>query len=224
MGAVPAGPEVSGRIGVAILARAPVPGETKTRLIPALGADGAARLQRWLLQRTVAMALAADIGPVDLWCAGDLSHPDFARCRALGSVALHPQPDSDLGTRMLTAVRESPTPAGTLVIGTDCPAMQSAHLQQAARLLRNLDALAFPAEDGGYVLIGMKAPAPELFAGIEWGSERVMMQTRQRLAALGWRWSEPIALWDVDDAGDFERLAAYCPEVCDTLSRDLDTA
>ncbi len=219
MATAPTGPDASARIGVAILARAPVPGEAKTRLIPTLGADGAARLQRWLLRRTVAMALAADIGPVDLWCAGDLDHPDFARCRALGSVTLHRQPDADLGTRMLTAVRESPTPAGTLVIGTDCPALRSAHLQQAAQLLRELDALAFPAEDGGYVLIGMKTPSSDLFDGIEWGSERVMLQTRQRLAALGWRWSEPMTLWDVDDPRDFERLAAYCPEVRGDLSR-----
>ncbi len=74
------------RVAVAILARAPIPGQAKTRLIPALGAEGAAHLQRWLLQRTVAMALAADVGPVTLWCAGDPRHADFALCRAFGSV------------------------------------------------------------------------------------------------------------------------------------------
>ncbi|HUX27121.1 MAG TPA: TIGR04282 family arsenosugar biosynthesis glycosyltransferase [Burkholderiales bacterium] len=224
MAMFPAGPDFSGRIGVAILARAPVPGEAKTRLIPALGAEGAARLQRWLLLRTVAMALAADVGPMSLWCAGDPNHPDFVHCRTFGSVTLHRQPDGDLGTRMLTAARQSPTPAGTLVIGTDCPAMRSAHLQQAARLLRDHDAVTVPAEDGGYVLIGMKTPSTDLFTGIEWGSERVMVQTRQRLAALGWRWSEPITLWDVDHPEDFERLAAFCPEVRDNLSPNLEIA
>jgi hypothetical protein len=82
---------VTSRVGVAILARAPIPGAAKTRLIPALGAEGAARLQRWMLQRTVAMALVADVGPVSLWCAGDPAHPDFAVCRAFGRVDLHPQ-------------------------------------------------------------------------------------------------------------------------------------
>ncbi|MBL8419518.1 MAG: glycosyltransferase, partial [Dechloromonas sp.] len=62
------------RIGLAILAKAPVPGLAKTRLIPHLGADGAAALQRWLLERIVTTALAADIGPVSLWCTPDIGH------------------------------------------------------------------------------------------------------------------------------------------------------
>ncbi|MDO9602944.1 MAG: glycosyltransferase, partial [Rhodocyclaceae bacterium] len=78
----PANPDGVGPVGVAILARAPIPGQVKTRLIPALGSAGAARFQHWLLQRTVHMALAADIGPVSLWCDGDPRHPDFAVCHS----------------------------------------------------------------------------------------------------------------------------------------------
>ncbi len=74
------------------------------------------------------------------------------------------------------------------------------------------DAVVIPADDGGYVLIGMKEPAPEVFAGIAWGSERVMSQTRQRLAAMEWRWSEPAMLWDVDLPQDLERLYASYPD------------
>jgi rSAM/selenodomain-associated transferase 1 len=161
---------VTSRVGVAILARAPIPGAAKTRLIPALGAEGAARLQRWMLQRTVAMALVADVGPVSLWCAGDPAHPDFAVCRAFGRVDLQPQPEGDLGERMLAAIASSSTPAGTLVIGTDCPALGAAQLRESARALGDHDAVVIPAEDGGYVLIGMKTPAPEAFAGVDWGS------------------------------------------------------
>lgn len=203
---------MTSRVGVAILARAPVPGAAKTRLIPALGAAGAARLQRWMLQRTVAMALVADVGPVSLWCAGDPAHPDFAVCRAFGRVDLHPQAEGDLGERMLAAVASSPTPAGTLVIGTDCPALGAAQLRESARALGGNDAVVIPAEDGGYVLIGMKTPAPEAFAGVDWGSARVMAQTRQRLAALGWRWHEADPLWDVDLPQDLERLYANYPD------------
>jgi len=206
------------RIGVSILARAPVPGQAKTRLIPVLGANGAARLQRWLLHRTVALALAADVGPVTLWCAGEPHHPDFLLYRAFASVRLRPQPEGDLGERMLTAVRQSATPAGTLVIGTDCPTLSAAHLHRAGEALRDHDAVALPAEDGGYVLIGMKTPAPELFSGIAWGSERVMAQTRRRLAALAWRWSEPAILWDVDRPEDLQRLAALFPDIGDALA------
>ena len=206
---------MTSRVGVAILARAPVPGAAKTRLIPALGAVGAARLQRWMLQRTVAMALVADVGPVSLWCAGDPAHPDFAVCRAFGRVDLHPQAEGDLGERMLAAVASSPTPAGTLVIGTDCPALDAAHLCESARALGDHDAVVIPAEDGGYVLIGMKTPAPEAFAGVDWGSARVMAQTRQRLAALGWRWQEADPLWDVDLPQDLDRLFAGYPDAPD---------
>lgn len=203
---------MTSRVGVAILARAPIPGAAKTRLIPVLGAAGAARLQRWMLQRTVAMALVADVGPVSLWCAGDPAHPDFAVCRAFGRVDLHPQAEGDLGERMLAAVASSPTPAGTLVIGTDCPALGAAHLRESARALGGNDAVVIPAEDGGYVLIGMKTPAPEAFAGVDWGSARVMAQTRQRLAALGWRWHEADPLWDVDLPQDLERLYVNYPD------------
>lgn len=201
------------RVAVAILARAPIAGQTKTRLIPALGAEGAANLQRWLLRRTVATALVADVGPVTLWCAGDPHHRDFALCRMFDSVSLRLQPEGDLGLRMSEALRQSPTPAGTLVIGTDCPALGATHLRDAARQLGDHDAVVVPAEDGGYVLIGTRSPPPAVFAGVEWGTDRVMGQTRQRLAALGCRWSEPATLWDVDRPDDLERLMAGYPEV-----------
>ncbi|MCM2306653.1 MAG: TIGR04282 family arsenosugar biosynthesis glycosyltransferase [Sulfuritalea sp.] len=207
---------MNSRVGVAILARAPIPGQAKTRLIPALGADGAARLQRWMLQRTVAMALVADVGPVSLWCAGDPSHRDFAVCRAFGQVTLRRQPEGDLGERMLAAVVGSAASAGTLVIGTDCPALSSTHLRNAAKALGEGDAVVIPAEDGGYVLIGMKTPAPEIFAGVDWGSDRVMAQTRKRLATIGWCWNEPDPLWDVDLPRDLERLYSGYPDAMTT--------
>lgn len=200
-------------VGVAILAKAPLPGLAKTRLIPHLGADGAARLQRWLLQSTVAAALVADVGPVSLWCAPDMGHPDFALCRAFGPVRLRQQPAGDLGQRMHAAMTESPTPAGTLVIGTDCPVLTPARLRQAAAALRDSDAVVLPAEDGGYVLIGLRQPAADVFANVDWGTDRVMAQTRQRLQALGWHWSEPATLWDVDRPADFDRLSGMFPDV-----------
>jgi rSAM/selenodomain-associated transferase 1 len=206
-----ANPDGAGPVGVAILARAPIPGQVKTRLIPTLGIEGAARFQHWLLERTVHMALAADIGPVSLWCDGDPRHPAFAGCHSFARVTVRRQVDDDLGERMLMALKESPTTQGTLVIGTDCPVMTAAHLQLAAQSLHDRDAVAFPVEDGGYVLIGMKIPDPRVFQGIRWGSAQVMAQTRRRLSELGWRWTEPVCLWDVDRPADFERLAALMP-------------
>lgn len=208
-------PEPAGQVGVAIFARAPVAGEAKTRLIPLLGAAGAAGLQDWMLQRTVAMAFAAAVGPVTLWCEGDPGHRAFIRCRELGPLSIRPQVAGDLGRRMLAAIEASPAAAGTLVIGTDCPALCAAHLREAARSLAERDAVLIPVEDGGYVLIGMKTPAAGAFAGIDWSSPRVMAQTRQALAALGWRWDELATLWDVDRAEDVERLAGMFPEIRD---------
>ncbi len=208
-----ANPDPAAAVGVAILARAPVAGRAKTRLIPLLGAEGAARLQAWMLERAVATAFAADVGPVTLWCEGDAEHHAFVRCRELGPLHIRQQVAGDLGRRMLAAVQDSPTAAGILVIGTDCPVLGAVHLREAARALAERDAVLIPAEDGGYVLIGMKTPAAAAFADIDWGSPQVMAQTRQALDALGWRRAELATLWDVDRAEDFERLAAMLPEI-----------
>lgn len=200
------------RIGIAILAKAPIAGLAKTRLIPHLGADGAAALQRWLLQRTVATAVIADLGPVTLWCAPDIHHPEFAVCRAFGAVTLRRQPDGDLGTRMHTAIAESSTPAGTLVIGTDCAVLTPGVLRRAAESLQQHDATLVPAEDGGYVLIGMRQPGEYAFEEVEWSTGRVMEQTRARLATMNWQWREFPPLWDIDRKEDFERLADLFPD------------
>jgi len=205
------------QVRIAILAKAPLPGLAKTRLIPRLGEKGAAGLQRWLLQRAVAAALVADTGPVELWCAPDERHPDFEVCRAFGPLCLHRQPEADLGVRMLAALAQPPAQP-TLVIGTDCPALTPELLRRTAACLRDGDdAVALPAEDGGYVLIGLREAVAAPFAGVEWGSAGVMAQTRARLAALRWRWSEPATLWDVDRPEDFDRLAALFPDVLDWL-------
>ncbi|HEX6736024.1 MAG TPA: TIGR04282 family arsenosugar biosynthesis glycosyltransferase [Azonexus sp.] len=197
-------------VTVAILAKAPRPGFAKTRLIPRLGAAGAAALQDWLLRRTVATAVAAQLGPVTLWGAPDGADPAFAAV-AGGSVTVHDQPAGDLGIRLLAAVAAGPT----LLLGTDCPALTPAILRRAAGALAHHDAVAIPAEDGGYVLLGLHRADPSLFTGIAWSTAQVMAQTRQRLQQLGWRWLELPALWDVDRPDDLGRLLAAWPATAD---------
>ena len=151
-------------VSIAILSRAPVPGQTKTRLIPALDAEGAADLHRRFLHATVRTALQANLGPITLWCTPDTSHPEFTACAALedrlqaqsaGVVDHQPRlgagNTAQLGQRMLATI-DTPT----LIIGTDCPALTQTHLQQAANALNENDAVLIPAEDGGYVLIGLR--------------------------------------------------------------------
>jgi rSAM/selenodomain-associated transferase 1 len=191
-------------VAVAILAKAPVAGFAKTRLIPVLGADGAATLQARLIARAVATACAAAVGPVTLWTTPDEAHPAFQAMGARG-IALARQGDGDLGARMLAAIAAANGPS--LVIGTDCPALTSDHLRGAADILGGgADAVLIPAEDGGYALIGMRAPEPALFSAMRWSTSDVMDETRRRLRSLGLSWQEPVTLWDVDVPEDLERL------------------
>jgi uncharacterized protein len=192
-------------ISIAVLAKAPVAGFAKTRLIPALGAARAARLQARLIERTVDVACTCDVGPVTVWTTPDETHASFQALHARCHVALARQPNGDLGARMLAALKAPSSP--TIVIGTDCPAMMPAHLRMAADVLRNgSDAVVCPAEDGGYVLIGMRKPVAALFAGMSWGTDEVMAETRRRMRCQKILWREPVTLWDVDVPEDLSRL------------------
>jgi len=192
-------------VAIAVLAKAPVPGLAKTRLAPALGDEGAAALQERLTARAVATACAAEIGPVILWATPDPSHASFRTLAERHPISLATQPDSDLGARMLAAIAAANGPA--LVIGTDCPALTPDHLLVAAAHLRNgIDAVLIPAEDGGYVLIGMRKPQPALFADMTWSTDSVAAETRRRMARSNLSWREPVRLWDVDRPEDLARL------------------
>ena len=199
---------------VQVFARAAVSGEVKTRLIPRLGADGAARLQRDLTARAVATALSADIGPVELWCSPDRSHPALVAL-APHDVTLHDQGPGDLGERMQRALKHAVEMGDfAVLIGSDCPTLTGADLQSAAQALRQGSDLAFaPAEDGGYVLIAAQKCSQRLFDGIAWGHDTVMEETRHRLQALGWSWKELPQRWDVDRPQDYDRLLREQPNI-----------
>jgi uncharacterized protein len=206
--AMPDGPSdaaTAAPVAIAILAKAPLPGFAKTRLVPALGNEGAAALQARFIERTVTTAHGADVGPVTLWAAPDQHHPAFQTLSALLGVTLMRQPHGDLGSRMLAAIAAAQGPA--LVIGTDCPTLSVEHLRASAEVLRGgCDAVVIPAEDGGYALIGMRTPQPAVFAGVPWGTENVMAETRRRLRAARLVWREPARLWDVDEPADLARM------------------
>lgn len=166
-------------------------------------------MQRRLLRRTLETALAARQGPVSLWCTPSCTHPVFAACREQWGLALFEQRGDDLGARMLHAFSTLCQDGPVLLVGTDCPALTADTFAVAAAALHEgNDAVFLPAEDGGYVLIGLHRADPLLFSGLPWGTERVMTATRQRLSQLGWRWSEPQTLWDVDRPEDLDRLRA----------------
>ncbi len=192
---------------VIVFAKAPRPGAVKTRLIPALGAAGAARLHERLVERTLATAAAAGVGPLEL-CGDPASAPFLAARAAAHGAALTAQGPGDLGARMHRAFERALTSApAALAIGCDCPALTPQHLREAsAALAAGHDAVLAPAEDGGYVLIGLARVHASLFERIRWGGPEVNADTRARLGALGWRWRELDTLWDLDRPEDLERL------------------
>lgn len=197
------------RVQIAVLAKAPIAGLAKTRLIPALGPQGAARLQRALTASTLRTATAANLGRVTLWCAPDPSHRYFRALRKTFGIRCLAQPVGDLGRRMHAAFRLHCMDGPLILIGTDCPALTPAHLRNAAQALCDgQDAVFHPAEDGGYVLVGLHGPVPALFQRIAWSTSTVMSQTRTRAMAGGLRVSELETLWDVDLPEDLLRLKA----------------
>ena len=192
---------------IVVMAKAPLAGYAKTRLIPALGAEGAARLAQRLLAQTMAQSRCAGLGEVELCCAPDAAHPAFAAQAKLGGVLLTVQGEGDLGARMQRAfVRGLAQARQVIVIGTDAPALDAACLQAASAALARADAVLAPAADGGYALIGLRQPAPRLFAQMPWSTERVMALTRERLAEGGLRWTELATLHDIDEAADLRHL------------------
>lgn len=209
MATAPVDAEALRRVQVAILAKAPLPGLAKTRLIPALGAQGAARLQRQLTRQALAKAIAAGLGPVTLWCAPDARQRFFRALRRTAGVACVVQPGGDLGERMHCAFRLHCAAGPLLLIGTDCPPLAAHHLREAARaLLAGDDAVFVPAEDGGYVLVGLRQPQPALFEAMTWSTPSVMRDTRARASAAALALRELQTLWDLDVPADLDRLSA----------------
>lgn len=206
---------------ILLFAKAPLAGEVKTRLIPVIGAGQAAALYRELLQRTL-QQMPAGLAPLQLWCSPDVSHPLFQQAGARRQVSLHQQAGDDLGARMEHAARSALAGATSiLLVGGDCPVLERRHLRSALQWLdAGHDAVLGPAEDGGYVLLGLKRYHPSLFAGIEWGANSVLQVTRQRLRQLGWRWRELETLWDLDRLPDlqrYQRLQALASGLPDSI-------
>ena len=195
-------------VQVAVFAKAPVPGEVKTRLIPLLGAQDAAELHATLVRRALAVAREAAIGPLSLWCMPETGHPFFAACAEEFGATLQEQRGGHLGERMARAFERLLAAGPALLVGADCPSLSAADLHAAATSLATHDAVLQPAEDGGYVLVGLAKAVPGLFEGIHWGEANVMRDSRVRLRTACATWREMPVRWDVDRPEDYRRLLA----------------
>lgn len=191
---------------VLVFARAPVAGHAKTRLIPLLGAQGAADLSAQLTRRALRVALDARVGPVELWCAPDGSHAFFATCARDFGVTLHAQSAGDIGARMADAFDHALARHGQAVlIGADAVSLQPDDLRTAAMALHRHDCTFAPAEDGGYLLVALRTRQPALFADIAWGGEQVWTQTQARIAELGLDCHVLATGYDLDRPDDYRR-------------------
>ncbi len=192
---------------ILIFAKAPISGQVKTRLVPLLGAEGATRLHGEMVQNTVQRMHASALAPLQLWCAPSVDGPLFDNLKSSFNLELHEQRGVDLGARMLHAFTEALQSAEVaMCIGTDWPKLTPDLIATALqRLTQGEDAVLGPAEDGGYVLLGLRKVDPRLFAYIAWGGAQVLAQTRERLRQLQWQWSELPTSWDLDRPADFER-------------------
>lgn len=191
-----------------MFAKAPQPGSAKTRLIPALGSQGAADVAQRMLRHAVEQALAADVGTVELCMSPAPGTPAWNGVTVPPSVVQTDQGEGDLGQRMARAIDRTTTrwAQPVLLMGTDCPALSAAHITQAAQQLQQHDAVVMPVADGGYVLIGLHAPCPTVFADMAWSTPTVAGDTLRRLALLGYGvWTGP-QLHDIDGPADLVHL------------------
>lgn len=212
-----------------VFVKAPRPGSVKTRLAAALGAETAAQLYRLLAdeeirrtaplgrgyRRTFLFAPAGAGAEVAAWLPGE---------------ELQPQSEGDLGQRMARAFADAFADGArrVVLIGTDTPRVSEAHVCRALTLLDEAELVLGPAEDGGYYLIGLMRPRPELFAGMAWSTPSVFAATLERAAQLGLsvRLLEPLA--DVDTLEDvranwaeLQPLLARSPELRDAMAAAL---
>ncbi len=187
---------------VQVLAKAPQVWRVKTRLIPEYGAVIAARFAQHLLY-TQLDRLAGHV-PLQLWCSPDPQQPFFQYCAQRFPLSLHQQQGADLGARMAHALA-STGDLPTVLIGSDCPNIGTVLIEQAFAALAQVPVVFAPAEDGGYVLVGMKRLIPCVFEQTAWSHDKVMAETRARLQQQGVAWQELAMQWDVDEPEDVRR-------------------
>lgn len=186
-----------------VFAKAPVVGQVKTRLTPALGAEGACRLHEQLVEDTLSRFSSLEGVHKQLWLT-EPSHPFWST----QGWPKREQKGDDLGARMAYGFGQA-SAAGydrTLVVGSDCPALSCKVVEKALAALKDEDCVIVPATDGGYMLLGLRRACSRVFEGIDWGSPKVLAQTEERLAEMGFAYSLLAPLNDIDEPADLDAL------------------
>ncbi len=189
-----------------IFCKAPIPGQVKTRLIPPLSQEQATQVHIELSENIFRLANDSELCPVQLWCSPSTQHPYFQQAGTNFNFPLQTQQGSDLGARMhhafTTTLKEYKK---AVLIGCDCPSLTQSDLQEALSELNNNQIVLAPAEDGGYVLIGLDRPQEQLFTKIPWSTSLVLPITRTRISKKNLNYFELSEQWDVDTIDDLLR-------------------
>ncbi len=204
-----------------LMAKAPVAGAVKTRMLPKLDAEQAASLARLMLEQTVDTACRRWPGEVTLCVSPDPDHPLFRRLTRKHRIKITTQIDADLGARMMDALTHGIAQAGgAAVMGCDVPHCSGEILAQAHALLAGGENPLGPSQDGGFYLIGLQRDNAtrafdSLFSGVDWSGSAALQQVRARAATAGLSFYELPTLRDIDRYPDLEWLA----EVDDAYKR-----
>jgi rSAM/selenodomain-associated transferase 1 len=193
-----------------VFCKAPIAGQVKTRLTTELTAEQAMQVHIELTQRTLRLASRSSLCPVQLWCTPSTDHPFFTASAQTWQVILQQQQGVDLGERMNNAFcRALNSYSSALLIGCDCPSLTEQDLEEALTALNQVGCCVLaPAEDGGYVLIGLNQPHPELFDNMHWGTELVYEHTLTRIKQHNLRYYALKQQWDLDTPKDLARYRA----------------
>jgi rSAM/selenodomain-associated transferase 1 len=196
--------------GVLVFCKAPIPGQVKTRLIPSLSKFAAADLHCQLTESTFQRLNNINAYTMELWCSPNVNHAFFVSLSDNYNVDRFQQTGNDLGEKMHLAFCDALTRYRfVVIIGCDCPSLTQADIQEAfLKLQTGCHCILGPAEDGGYVLIGLRQPVPTIFDNMPWGTDKVLGLTRQRLNAAPLTCHEIQTQWDIDTPEDLRRYQA----------------
>jgi uncharacterized protein len=197
-----------------VFIKAPLPGQCKTRLIPYLSAKQASEFYK-----TLVINCFKNISPLDkagvktqnntdiaIYTWPDIDNSFIKTLASKYNTSLHLQQGNNLGERMHHAMQHSLQHYKSCVlIGSDCPGININYINQAFSTLSQHDMVLGPAQDGGYVLIGANKINPELFTGINWGSEKVLQQSLNNASAAQYKTGQLTTLWDIDTPADYIR-------------------
>ena len=190
---------------IQVFCKAPVSGKVKTRLIQAIGARRALDLYKQMLER-IMVDFSLDRPNAELWISPVKDHVYFERY----ALPRFQQKGDDLGARISEALRDGLTRHESVVlVGTDLPLINNSYIDLAVSALMHHEVVIGPAADGGYGLVGVKKEIPDMFSDIDWGTERVLSQTCDKLNRGGLDYCLLPLIWDVDRPEDLERYNAW---------------